>query len=63
MAEIDEECKFDVMTDQALFETQTNGDLFRFMGLSLNQGQAASLAWLVNSSTETTLVVQIKVKS
>lgn len=60
MAEIEEEVVVVVPgPDQIRFQTQTNGDSLSFGRLELTQGQAASLAWLVNAGKS--LEVQIKV--
>ena len=61
MAEVNEICVFEVGTDQVTFNTKTNGDSVRITGLELTQEQATSLAWLINSSEETTLRIRIKI--
>lgn len=60
MAEIDEEIVFVVKTDGLKFTTQTNGDMLIITGLEFSKEQAASLAWLVNSTNN--LVVEIKLQ-
>ncbi len=60
MPEIEEEVKFIVKTDGAKFTTLTNGDILIISGLNLNQGQAASLAWLVNHDGNLEFNVKVK---
>jgi hypothetical protein len=60
MPEIEDECTFIVKTDQCKFLTQTNGDKVIIEGLVLMASKAASLAWLVNQSSD--LEIQVKVK-
>lgn len=62
MAEVEEEVKFHTMVDQVKFHTQTNGDNIRIMNLKLTQGQATSLAWLVNADGQVELEWQVKIK-
>ena len=62
MPEVDNECTFEVGVDQMEFHTKTNGDQLFIRGLHLTASQAASLAWLVNSGSDATLEVQIKIK-
>ena len=63
MPEIEEECKFYTRADQARFETRTNGDRLSIRGFHLDQGQAASLAWLINKDSQAQLEFQVKVKT
>lgn len=58
MAVIDESCEFIVKADDIQFTTQTNGDTITIRNLDLSQGQAATLAWLVNNPS--TLIIEIK---
>ena len=58
MAEIVENCEFIVGADDIQFNTQTNGDTIIIRNLELSQGQAATLAWLINGPS--TLKVEIK---
>ena len=61
MPEIEDECIFTTKADQIKFTTLTNsGDIIIISGLNLNQGQAASLSWLVNHNGA--LEFQVKVK-
>jgi hypothetical protein len=60
MPEIEDECIFIVKADQCKFLTQTKGDKVVIEGLSLIASRAASLAWLVNQSSD--LEIQVKVK-
>ncbi len=62
MAEIDEEVIFQTKADQVGFFTRTNGDKLNIKNLKLNQGQAASLSWLVNADNQNELEWQVKVK-
>ena len=62
MAEVEEECVFLTRADQVQFQTQTNGDNIRIKNLMLTQGQATSLAWLVNADDTAELEFQVKVK-
>lgn len=62
MIEIEEECIFYTRADQVKFHTQTNGDSLYIKGVHLTQGQATSLAWLVNADNNAQLEFQIKVK-
>lgn len=60
MAEVEEEVTFTVEVDGAKLTTQSNGDTLMLNNLILNQGQATSLAWLVNSKAK--LEFQVKLK-
>lgn len=62
MAEIKEKVIFHTKADQVQFFTQTNGDKLNLKNLKLNQGQAASLSWLVNADNQIELEWQVKVK-
>lgn len=62
MPEIEEECIFNTRADQVQLLTRTNGDEIVIRGLNLNQAQASSLAWLINTDTVAELEFQIKVK-
>lgn len=62
MAEVETECIFHTKADQVKFHTQTNGDDIRIKNLNLNQGQATSLAWLVNADETVELEFQVKIK-
>jgi len=58
MPEIEEKVKFTVQTDDVKFTTRTNGDSIIITGLNLDQGQAASFAWIINHSG--TLEVKVR---
>ena len=61
MPEIEEECKFTTKADDVKFTTLTNsGDIIIISGLNLNQGQAASFAWLVNHVGNLEFNVKVK---
>lgn len=60
--EVEEEVTFHTKADQVKFATQTNGDNLNLKNLKLSQGQATSLAWLVNADNNVELEWQIKVK-
>lgn len=60
--EIEEECTFYTKADRVKFTTQTNGDRIIIQNLKMTQGQAASLAWLVNADANEELEFQVKVK-
>ncbi len=60
--EVEEEVTFHTKADQVMFRTQTNGDSVHLKSLKLTQGQATSLAWLVNADDNAELEFQIKVK-
>ena len=62
MAEIEEKCEFETRADQIQLTTKTNGDTIIISGLDFNQGQAASMAWLVNADDEAVLVFKVEVK-
>ena len=62
MAEIEEEVVFHTRADQVKFFTQTNGDKLNLVNLKLTQGQATSMAWLVNADNNAELEFQVKVK-
>lgn len=63
MAEVEEEVTFYTKADQVQFNTQTNGDAIRIKSLKLTQGQATSVAWLVNAKNSgVELEWQVKVK-
>jgi len=62
MPEIEEECVFYTRADQVQFRTSTNGDHLVIKGFRLTQGQAATLAWLINEDDSAQLEFQIKVK-
>lgn len=61
MAQIPETATFDVIADQLKFTTQTNGDILIINGINLDYDQAASLAWLVNHTTDI-LEVRVRIK-
>ena len=60
--EVEEEVIFHTKADQVKFFTQTNGDKLNIIKLKLTQGQATSLAWLVNADDNAQLEFQVKVK-
>ena len=60
--EVEEECIFHTRADQVQFTTQTNGDRLFMKNLKLTQGQATSIAWLVNADNNVELEFQVKVK-
>lgn len=60
MAEIEEEVTFIVNIDNVRFTTRTNGDSITIQDLDLDQGQAASFAWLINHSGELQFNVKVK---
>ena len=62
MAEVEEEVTFYTKTDEVQFHTQTNGDKLNLKNLKLTQGQATSMAWLVNADGNAELEFQVKVK-
>ncbi len=62
MATIKEECTFKTGADQVQFHTQTNGDTLNIKNLKLNQGQATSLAWLVNTERKRGLEWTVRLK-
>ena len=62
MAEIEEEIIFHTKADQVKLTTTTNGDLLHIKGFHLSQGQAASMAWLINADSGGKLEFQVKVK-
>ncbi len=63
MAEVEEEVIFHTKADQVQFTTQTNGDRLHMKNLKLNQGQATSIAWLVNAANaHLELEWQVKIK-
>ena len=59
MPEIEDEITFDVEIDGAGFTTKTNGDILIINKLNLSREQAASLAWLVNSSQKIQFTVKL----
>lgn len=59
MAQIPDTCEFEAGADQVRFTTQTNGDTILIKGLHLNKDQAASLAYLINDTTNH-LSIEIK---
>ena len=61
--EVEEEIIFHTRADQVRFHTQTNGDTIHLKDLKLTQGQATSLAWLVNADNNAELEFQVKVKN
>lgn len=58
MPEVEDECTFEIGADQLSFRTRTNGDELNITGIDFDQGQAASMAWLVNSPDR----LEIKIK-
>ena len=62
MPEVESECTFETKADQIQFKTQTNGDEIRLRGIHLTQGQATSMAWLVNAPVNAILEIQVRVK-
>lgn len=62
MATIKEVCRFTTKADQVQFHTQTNGDSVHIKNLILTRDQATTLAWLVNTDNNATLVFRIKIK-
>lgn len=62
MAQVAETVTFNTKADQLHFNTRTNGDELHIVKLTLNQAQATSIAWLVNSDEEHELEVKIRVK-
>ncbi len=61
MPEIEEEVTFTTKADDVKFTTLTNaGDVIIISRLNLNQGQAASLAWLVNHNGNLEFNVKVK---
>ena len=62
MLEIEDEVTFHTKADWVELFTKTNGDKVFIRKLQLDQGQAASLAWLVNHKDHTELEFNIKVK-
>lgn len=62
MAEIEEEITFHTKSDQVKLTTTTNGDQITIKGFHLSQGQAASMAWLINADEGGELEFQVKVK-
>lgn len=62
MATVAETVTFYTKADQIHFNTRTNGDELHLIGLDLNQEQATSMAWLVNSDDNHELEIKIRVK-
>ncbi len=62
MAEIEEEVVFHTRADQVTFHTKTNGDKIIITNFHFDQGQAASMAWLVNADDSAELEFAVKVK-
>lgn len=62
MAQVSEVCVFNTKADQVKFITQTNGDELYIVRLKLNQEQATSLAWLINSDEGHELQFRVRVK-
>ena len=54
-------CEFQAGADQVRLITQTNGDSITMRNLNLNKDQAASLAYLINDTTNH-LMIEIKRK-
>lgn len=61
MAQIPEIVTVDATADKLKLTTQTNGDIIMLTGLNLTYNQAATLAWLINQSTET-LEIRVRIK-
>ena len=61
MATIPDTSEFEVGADQVRLTTQTNGDTILIRGLHLGKDPAASLAYLINDTTNH-LMVEIKRK-
>ncbi len=59
MLEIPENAEFTVGADQALFTTQTNGDVLKITGLNLHAKTAATLAYLVNQPKKLKIEVRV----
>lgn len=62
MAQVSETVTFITKADQLHFNTRTNGDELHILNLTLDQGQATSIAWLVNSDEEHELEIKIRIK-
>jgi len=52
--------EFDVEHDHMLFNTQTNGDVVKIIGLNLGPDKAAAVAYLVNQPKALTIEIKIK---
>ncbi len=59
MATIPDTCEFQAGADQVRLTTQTNGDSIAIKHLNLDRDQAASLAYLINDTTNH-LSIEIK---
>ena len=62
MAEITEICAFVTKADTVVLETTTGKATITVSGINLNQNDAASLAWLINSDATTDLKFRITLK-
>lgn len=62
MAQVAETVTFNTKADQVKFITQTNGDELYILNLKLNQEQATSMAWLVNSDEKHELQFRVRIK-
>lgn len=60
MAQVAETVAFITKADQVKFITQTNGDELYVLNLKLNQAQATSMAWLVNSDEQHELQFRVR---
>lgn len=62
MAQVAETVTFITKADQLHFHTRTNGDELHILNMKLDQSQATSLAWLINSDEEHELEIKIRIK-
>lgn len=62
MAQVAETVTFYTKADQIHFQTRTNGDELHILNLKLDQDQATSVTWLINSDDEHELEVKIRIK-
>lgn len=62
MATVNEVVTFNTKPDQLHFSTRTNGDELHILNLKLDQDQATSMAWLINSDEGHELEVKIRIK-
>ena len=62
MPEVEDECIFETTADQVQLLTKLNGDKITIKGLHLTQGEAASLAWLINAKDHIKLEFKVKIK-
>lgn len=65
MPEIPETCEFEVIPEQIVLTTRSNGDHIELKDLNLSQGAVATLAWMINiddPAKENRMTIEIKVK-